>query len=99
MWPFRRSRTTQDRSERHDTVLDLIEQVTALRGSLRAVESEWDDMRAQITKGYRRMEKAHERSLKAQEPCREEDPVDGLAHGDQIPMPLTFADKYRAMRK
>ncbi len=61
MFGFRRSQTPQDVQEKHSTVLDLIEQVTELRGRLRAVEAEWDDMRAQIRKGYQRLEKAHER--------------------------------------
>jgi len=41
--------------------LDLIEQVTALKGTVRAMETEWDDIRAQIRKGYQRMEKAYQR--------------------------------------
>ena len=92
MWLFRRPEKAQDPGERHDTVLDLIEQVTALRGRLRAQELEWDDMRAQIKKGYQRMEKAYERSMKAP-PCPEEEPtpVDGA------PSANSFADKYRQM--
>lgn len=62
MWPFRRSPTPPDAPERHDVVLGLIEQVAALRGQVRAVESEWDDMRDQIKKGYQRMERANSRA-------------------------------------
>jgi len=36
--------------------------VTALRGQVRSLESEWDDIRDQIKKGYQRMEKANQRA-------------------------------------
>jgi len=62
MWPFRRSQTQQDGAERHSVTLDLIEQVAALRGQVRAMETEWDDIREQIKKGYQRIEKANQRA-------------------------------------
>lgn len=61
---FRRDET---RPDSHSTVLDLIEQVAQLRGQVRAMETEWDDMRSQIRKGYQRMERAHQRLEKAKE--------------------------------
>lgn len=70
---FRRSETPQDGPSQHAMTLDLIEQVAALRGQVRAMESEWDDIRAQIRKGYQRMEKAYERLEDAglEEPAQE----------------------------
>lgn len=64
MWPFRPPQTVPDPPERHQVTLDLIEQVTALRGQVRSLESEWDDIRDQIKKGYQRMEKANQRAEK-----------------------------------
>jgi predicted nucleic acid-binding Zn-ribbon protein len=59
---FRRTETPPDRSERHDIVLDLVEQVASIRGQVRAMQTEWDDIRVQIKKGYQRIEKANERA-------------------------------------
>ncbi len=59
---FRRSQTPQNGPDRSQVTLDLIEQVTALRGQVRSLESEWDDMRTQIQKSYQRMEKANQRA-------------------------------------
>jgi len=64
MWPFRPPQTLPDAPARHQTTLDLIEQVTALRGQVRALDAEWLDMRNQIKKSYQRMEKANERAEK-----------------------------------
>lgn len=61
MWPFRPPETLPDRSERHDTVIDLIEQVTALRGQLNAIELEWESVKEQVKKSYQRIEKANQR--------------------------------------
>jgi len=74
--------------------LDLIEQVAALRGQVRAVESEWDDMRAQIKKGYQRMEKAHDRAQPEQGPKAVEEPEDAPA---AVGLPATsgFMEKLR----
>jgi len=64
IWPFRRSQTPVDAPDRHQVTLDLIEQVAALRGQVRSMETEWDDIRVQIQKGYQRMEKANQRAEK-----------------------------------
>ncbi len=64
MWPFRPPQTPPDVPDRHQTTLDLIEQVATLRGQVRAMETEWDDIRAQIKKGFQRMEKANQRAEK-----------------------------------
>jgi len=61
MWPFRRAQTPPEDPSRHQITLDLIEQVAALRGQVRAMETEWDDIRVQIRKGYQRLEKAYQR--------------------------------------
>ncbi len=62
MWPFRPPQTPVDASQRHQTTLDLIEQVAALRGQVRAIETEWDDAKGQIKKAYQRMERANQRA-------------------------------------
>ncbi len=62
MWPFRPPQTAPDLLDNHRTTLDLIEQVAALRGQVRAMETEWDDAKAQIKKAYQRMEKANQRA-------------------------------------
>lgn len=62
IWPFQRPETPPDASQKHDTVLDLIEQVAALRGHVRAIETEWDDVKAQVKKAYGRIERANERA-------------------------------------
>ncbi len=64
---FRRKETPPDAAERHTLTLDLIEQIAALRGQVRAMQTEWDDVRLQIKKGFGRMEKAHDRLVKRQE--------------------------------
>lgn len=64
MWPFRPPQTPVDAPDRHRVTLDLIEQVAALRGQVRSLESEWDDIRVQIQKGYQRIEKANQRAEK-----------------------------------
>lgn len=88
---FRRAETPQETSERHETILHLIEQVTELRGRLRAVEAEWDDMRAQIRKGYQRMEKARERlDASRAEQSPEEEP-------GESPVP-SFARKWAQLK-
>ncbi len=61
MWPFRRAQTPPDDDRQHRVTLDLIEQLAALRGQVRAMELEWADIRVQIRKAYERMEKAAER--------------------------------------
>jgi len=61
MWPFRPPQTSSDGLDRHKLTLDLIEQLTQLRGQVRAMEVEWDAVRVQIQKGWQRVEKANER--------------------------------------
>lgn len=103
MWPFRRSPTPSDGPDRHAMTLDLIEQVAALRGQVRAMEVEWDAVRVQIQKGWQRVEKANERAERrksyvgegpdepeAATPGPEEDPAVPL-HG--------FAAKLDAMKR
>jgi len=97
MWGRKESsQTSQDGAGRHSATLDLIEQVTALRGQVRSLEAEWDDMRAQIRKGYQRMEKAYERQS---QPCEEAE-VDAPTHehADIDPAARTFAEKYKMLR-
>jgi len=76
-----------ERPDRHQVTLDLIEQVAALRGQVRAMETEWDDIRVQIQKGYQRIEKANQRAEKRLEeeygekldPVADEPPTEGLS--------------------
>jgi len=70
MWPFRQLEIPPDRLQQHASTLDLIEQVAELRGRLRAMQSEWDDLKAQVKKGYQRMEKAGERAATKEEAKR-----------------------------
>jgi len=67
MWPFRRSQIPSNGPGPSQTTLDLIEQVTMLRGQVRAMETEWDDIRVQIKKGFQRMEKANTRAERRSE--------------------------------
>lgn len=99
IWPFRPRETVPDGRERHQTTLDLIEQVAALRGQVRSIESEWDSMREQIKKGYQRMEKANERAEKrlATEELLLED-VAPLHGGDEIPL-TGFAKKLQEIKE
>lgn len=76
--------------------MDMIEQVAALRGQVRSLEAEWDDMRAQIRRGYQRMEKAYERLEES--PCddehlRDEDVLEGIE-----PAARSFTEKLKAMK-
>ena len=93
MWPFRRSRTPPDVPDRHEMILDLIEQVAALRGQVRATEIEWDDMRAQIRKGYQRMEKAYERGQPV-----ETDGADSPVPPVGLPAAHGFVEKLRKLK-
>ena len=94
IWPFGRSKTIENVSERHTVTLDLIEQVASLRGQVRSLEAEWDAMRAQIKKDYVRMERAYERQGGGGDGDRPppDEPVAGLpaAHG--------FVEKLRQMK-
>jgi len=95
---FRRSETVQDASQRHSTLLDLIEQLAALRGQVRTIEAEWDDMRAQIRKGYQRMEKAHERLAESppDEHLRDEDVLEPK---EQLENGARFIQKLAMMKR
>jgi len=62
LWPFRRSQTPVDGNERHAVVLDLIEQVSYMRGQIRALEHDWKATKEQVRKDYQRVEKANQRA-------------------------------------
>lgn len=79
MWPFRPPQTAVDTPDRHAVTLDLIERVAALRGQVRAMETEWDAIRVQIQKGWQRLEKANSRAER-----RLED-GEGGGHGGSVP--------------
>jgi len=108
MWPFRPSQIpsngpddVQTHRRTHDSVLDLIEQVAALRGQVRNIEMEWESVRVQIRKDYQRVEKGNERAEKRM--TMEEDGNSladsaGDARGTE-PEPLHgFAEKLRQMK-
>jgi len=99
IWPFRRAETPPDASQRHDTVLDLIEQVAALRGHVRAIETEWDDVKAQVKKAYGRIERANQRADERGELAQGEEGSD--PPGDSIPSPPApgFAGKIQALQR
>lgn len=104
MWPFRRSQSPPDgpRPDQtplrtHDSVLDLIEQVAAIRGQIRNLEVEWESVRAQIRKDYQRVEKANERAERRTTMDGDEEPV--TAQGTEEDPPLHgFAAKLQAMK-
>ncbi len=62
MWPFRRSETPPNASQRHDAVLGLIESLTEVRGRLNALEVEWGDVKESVKKSYQRIERANQRA-------------------------------------
>lgn len=74
--------------------LDLIEEVAELRGRVRSMNVEWDDIRAQIKKGYQRMEKAFERLEKAQVIEPEE-----VQQEEAVSEPRNFIDKLKVMNR
>ncbi len=78
-------------------MLDLIEQVAATRGQVRALEVEWEAVRAQIQKGWQRVEKANERSekRKTMEDEPEPEPAAAAVTGPQL---QGFAKKLAEMR-
>lgn len=92
---FRRSQTPPDGQRAHQTTLELIEQLTALRGQVRTLEAEWDDMRAQIRRGYQRMEKAYER-MQDDAPCPDAQPLEVETAG--LPAAHGFVRKLNAMK-
>jgi len=101
MWPFRPSQIVPDRPDRHAMTLDLIEQVAALRGQVRAIEVEWDAVRVQIQKGWQRVEKANERSERRttmeSDPPPEQDPPGREGEGTHLQH--GFAAKLQEMRE
>ena len=92
--PFRRPETPSDDPDRHRMTLDLIEEVAELRGRVRSMNVEWDDIRAQIKKGYQRMEKAFERLEKAQVIEPEE-----VQQEEAVSEPRNFIDKLKVMNR
>ena len=98
MWPFRQRETPPDASARHSTTLDLIEQVATLRGQLRAVETEWDDVRAQIKKGFGRMERANQRAAERSE-LGDEEELEQLTEEIAHDLPLAGFAKKLAQRR
>lgn len=102
MWPFRPSPTPPDYSDRHRSTLDCIEQVATLRGQVRSMETEWDDIRAQIKKGFQRMEKANQRAeARGEDDEQGRGPVDGDGRGARgVPVAeyeIPFLKKLHAM--
>lgn len=76
MWPFRPPQTPQDAPERHTVVLDLIEQVSYMRGQITALEDDWKSTKEQVRKDYQRVEKANQRAER-RESVDDDDPVPG----------------------
>lgn len=66
IWPFRHSQTPVDGHERHTVVLDLIEQVSYMRGQISALEHDWKNTKEQVRKDYQRVEKANQRAERRQ---------------------------------
>lgn len=99
MWPFGRPQTSQDASQRHDTVLDLIEQVAALRGHVRAIETEWDDVKAQVKKAYGRIERANNRADEREGNSLEDSAGDARVVEPLPSQPVGFAAKLLALQR
>lgn len=78
MWPFRRSETPPNASQRHDVTLGLIEELAVIRGKVNALEVEWGDVKETVKKSYQRVERANQRAE------RRLDDGDG---GDEVPRP------------
>ncbi len=79
-------------------MLDLIEQVAALRGQVRNIEMEWESVRVQIRKDYQRVEKANERGEK-RKTMEEDGDRESLSPAGLDPQPLHgFAEKFRLMK-
>ncbi len=96
-WFFRRPETPPDASERHQAILDLIEQLATLRGRVSSMETEWLDVKDQVRKSYQRIEKAAERLEKATKKPDEWDAIDidEAPEVPQAPEPHGFAKKYK----
>jgi len=66
-----------------------------LRGHVRSMQVEWDDIRVQIKKGYQRLEKAAERLDKGREKVEEK-----LQEADEpAPGQSTFLHKLANMKR
>lgn len=91
---FRRSQTPQDSPELTARVQDILLQLTELRGRMQSLESQWDDMRSQIRKGYQRMEKAAER--------RDKGPAEHVQEQTELPVgapaAVGFAKKLQQLK-
>jgi len=94
---FRRRETPPEGPGRHEMMLDLIEQVAATRGQVRALEVEWEAVRAQIQKGWQRVEKANERSEKRATMEKEPEPEPAPAAA-RLLAPQGFAKKLLELR-
>ena len=94
-WPFRRSQTPVDGLDRHKVTLDLIEEVADLRGRIRSLQIEWEDIRVQIRKGYQRMEKAADRLDEKMNGRKVEEVVEGTPRFE----PVGFAKKLADLRR
>ena len=95
---FRRSQTPEDaprpEPDTHGVILDLIEQLAMLKGQVGAMEVQWDEIKAQIRKGYQRMEKAYQRL----EEAGLEDSEPSQASSVSVPL-VGFAKKLEQMNK
>jgi len=100
MWPFRRTETPPDTSQRHEVTLGLIEDLAALRAKVNGLVVEWEDVKTTVQKSYQRVERANqraERRLEDGEPLEEH--VKEIAAIDSITRPLHgFARKLAEVR-
>jgi len=98
IWPFRRSQTPPDESQRHTVTLDLIEQVAYMRGQINAIEDDWKKVKEQVRKDYQRVEKANQRAERRVEGFDDAD-EDQTAAAARTEVPLHgFAAKIHRMR-
>ena len=96
---FRRSQTPEDTPRRdpeaHGVLLELIEQVAMIKGQVGVLEVEWAEIKAQIRKGYQRMEKAYQR---LDEAGLEDPVVEPASSSSSVPL-VGFAKKLADMKK
>ena len=62
MWPFRRSETPPNATQRHEATLGLIEDLAALRAKVNGLVVEWEDVKTTVQKSYQRVERANQRA-------------------------------------
>jgi len=74
MWPFRRSETPPNASQRHEATLGLIEDLAALRAKVNGLVVEWEDVKTTVQKSYQRVERANQRAERRLDDGPEEDP-------------------------